>query len=471
MPELAAAPGPAQTRRLDAGTEIGRHAHALFPGGVLVEEDVSRHGEAVERTRTHLADGSVPAIFEAAFTHAGVRIRVDVLERLAGDAWGLREVKSAARVKDEHLHDVAVQRFALESSGLRVPSVEVIHVDTTYVRGDGQIDWRRYFHRQDVTAAVEPLRADIPRQVQSLHTVLALGEAPAIEPARHCFTPRECEFWAHCTREKPADWVFHLPRRPDRFEALRAAGIERITDIPDDFPLSGKQALVRAVLREGREFVSADLGVALAAAGPPACYLDFETINPAIPLYPGTRPYQRIPFQWSLHHVEAAGVLEHREFLASGRIDPRREFAATLLDALGGGSEPILVYSRFEAGVLDELAGVVPEHAAALAGLRARLVDLLPVVRRHVYHPAFGSSFSLKAVAPALVPGFGYGDLESVAGGDEAGTAFLAVAQGAVSEAEEERVRSALLAYCERDTLALVELHRALGERAGAAPG
>jgi predicted RecB family nuclease len=470
MPELAVVSEGAQTRRLDVGTEIGRRAHALFPGGVLVDEDASQHREAVERTRTLLADASVPAIFEGAFTHAGVRIRVDVLERLADGAWGLREVKSAASVKEEHLHDVAVQHFVLEGAGLRVPSVEVIHVNSDYVRGDGGIDWQQFFHRADVTEAVEPLRADVPGRVQFLHAVLALDDAPAIEPSRHCFAPRECEFWTHCTREKPVDWIFHLPGRPDRFEALRAAGIERISDIPDDFPLSGAQARVRAVLREGGVFVSSDLGAALAAAGPPACYLDFETMNPAIPPYPGTRPYQRIPFQWSLHRLDEAGVLEHREFLARGRVDPRREFAATLLDALGGRPEPVLVYSHFEADVLGEVARAVPEHAGALAGLRARLVDLLPVVRRHVYHRDFGGSFSLKAVAPALVPGFGYEDLEGVAGGDEAAQAFTGLAQdlaqGAVSEAEEAHVRSALLAYCRRDTLALVELHRALGTRA-----
>jgi predicted RecB family nuclease len=471
-PELAAARGPAQMWRLEAGHEIGHRAHALFPGGVLVDEDPSRHREAVERTRTLLADANVPAIFQAAFTHAGVRIRVDILERLADGAWGLREVKSAGSVKEPHLHDVAVQRFVLEGSGLRVPSVEVIHVNAGYVRGAGEIDWLRFFHRHDVTAAIEPLRADIPARVQFLHAVLALAETPAIEPSPHC--PSGCEFWSHCTRDKPADWIFYLRSHPKRFAEFQAAGIERIVDIPDDFRLSGKQARVRDVLRAGREFVSADLGAGLAAAGPPACYLDFETMGPAVPLYPGTRPYQSVPFQWSLHRLDGAAVLTHREFLADGLVDPRRELVATLLEALDAGAEPILVYSNFEAGVLDELALAVPERAGALARLRARLVDLLPIVRRHVYHPAFGGSFSLKIVAPALVPNFGYGDLESVAGGDEASHAFIdlaqRLAQGDVSEADEVRVRSALLTYCERDTLALVELHRALRERAGAAP-
>jgi predicted RecB family nuclease len=128
----------------------------------------------------------------------------------------------------------------------------------------------------------------------------------------------------------------------------------------------------------------------------------------------------------------------------------------------------VVVYSSFEAGVLSELASALPDLASGLDALRARLVDLLPVMRQHVYHPAFGGSFSLKAVAPALVEGFGYGDLEQIAGGGEASAAFLRLASGAVADPEEEaRLRSALRAYCKRDTLALVELHRVLRARTG----
>jgi len=154
--------------------------------------------------------------------------------------------------------------------------------------------------------------------------------------------------------------------------------------------------------------------------------------------------------------------------LADGRDDPRREFAGRLLEALGGGGEPVVVYSSFEAEVLGELASALPDLAVGLEALRARLVDLLLVMRQHVYHPAFGGSFSLKAVAPALVEGFGYGDLGQIAGGGQASAAFLRLASGAVADPEEEtRVRAALRVYCERDTLALVELHRVLLARTG----
>ena len=205
------------------------------------------------------------------------------------------------------------------------------------------------------------------------------------------------------------------------------------------------------------------LGDALAPFGPPADYLDFESMNPAIPLYAGTRAYQRMPFQWSLHRVAADGALGHWAFLADGSTDPRRAFAASLLEELHGGTTPIVVYSPFESQVLGELADALPDLAEALAAVRARLRDLLAVVRRHVYHRDFAYSFSLKTVAPALVPEFGYRDLEGVADGAEASAAFARVAAGACTSDEEARLRRHLLAYCERDTLALVELHKALG--------
>jgi hypothetical protein len=166
--------------------------------------------------------------------------------------------------------------------------------------------------------------------------------------------------------------------------------------------------------------------------------------------------------------LDPTDALRHLEWLADGRADPRREFAERLLEALARGNEPVVVYSGFEGRVLSQLSSMMPDLAPALDALRRRLVDLLPVVRRYVYHPAFCGSFSLKSIAPALVDGFGYHDLEGkIAGGSEASLAFLHLASGAVKDVEEDaRLRHALRAYCERDTLALVEVHRALRARA-----
>jgi Domain of unknown function(DUF2779) len=178
--------------------------------------------------------------------------------------------------------------------------------------------------------------------------------------------------------------------------------------------------------------------------------------SPPIPLYQCTRPYQTVPFQWSLHATDGEGVLHHREFLAEGGGDPRRRFAETLIEALAAFDGPILVYSAYEKSRLKQLAGEFPDLSESLNALIARLVDLLPIVRGAVYFPEFRFSNSIKSVAPALCPGFGYDDLEGVADGGAASAAFLQLASGSLTVPDEiDHLRAALLAHCQRDTLAM----------------
>jgi hypothetical protein len=212
------------------------------------------------------------------------------------------------------------------------------------------------------------------------------------------------------------------------------------------------------------------LAGALREAGPPAHYLDFESIGPAIPFYPGTRPYQAIPCQWSLHSDDGSTGLSHRELLAGGAVDPRREFAESLIAALAGDDAPVLVYSSFESRLIGELEDLFPDLCPALRRIRMRLFDLLPVVRAHLYHPDFDFSFSIKSVVPALAPGFGWDDLGMVAHGTAASAALASLAAGRVPPEEQEALRAALLAYCARDTLALARLHEALRGLSRGAP-
>lgn len=213
--------------------------------------------------------------------------------------------------------------------------------------------------------------------------------------------------------------------------------------------------------------MATELGRLLDAFGPPASYLDFEAMMPPIPLYERARPYQTIPFQWSLHTIDGDSVLNHTEFLADGVNDPRRQFAETLIDALACSDDPIIVYSAYEQTRLKELAADFPDLSTALNTVISRLADLLPIVRNAVYFPEFGFSNSIKSVAPTLCPGFSYDDLDGVADGGAASAAFLQLASGRITDpAEALQLRAALLAYCKRDTLALLEVHRALARLA-----
>lgn len=447
----------------EIGSEIGTSAHCLFPGGVLVSEPPWEHEAAVARTAALMAYPSTPAIFEAAFEHGGVRVRVDVLERLARGWWGLREVKSSGSVKDHHHVDVAIQLHVAACSGVRISSVQVLHVNKDYVLDGKEVSWTEFFSRAELKEEAVDLLGELPRSICQQLSMLKRKQAPVIEPGAHCQSPYACDHWDHCTAEKPADWIFHLPRlRAEKRDELAAGGVHRISEIPEEFPLSPRQAVIRGVARSGRTFVAPDVSDRLSRFGPPAFYLDFEAFMPAVPLYQGTRPYQVLPFQWSLHRAGARGKATHAEFLADGRSDPRRAFAESLVRALDEDALPIVVYSSYERTQLNELAARFPDLRYAFERIIGRLADLLPIVSGCVYHPDFGFSDSVKSVAPALCPDVTYDDLNDIADGSAASTAFWLVATGRVAPAEAKRLRIALKAYCKRDTWALMRLHQAL---------
>jgi len=448
------------------GEQAGRLARNLFPDGVLVEAGPREHIDAILQTKKLMADPAVTAIFEAAFEHAGVKVRVDILERLDSDGWGLREVKAASRLKGVYIEDAAIQCWVVEGGGTRLDSVELIHVNPGFERRNGEIAWDEFFSRIDIADEVDAFSKSLPPLVESFLGVVAADEPPEVEPSLHCRTRHLCEYWEHCTRDKPESWILRMPRLTRKqFENLSDAGIDRVEDIPEDFSLHRSQRHMCEAVRSGRSFVANGLEEMLFGTGPPASYLDFETANPAVPMYPGTHPFQNIPFQWSLHHDSGDGPLVHREFLAGARGDPRREFCETLLAAVRDREDPILVYSPFESRVLEILASSFTDLADEIRAVRARLVDLLPIVRDCVYHVDFCGSFSIKSVAPALAPGFGYGDLDGVAEGGVAAAAFHEIASGDASPERVARLREQLLAYCARDTLALVQVHRALHDR------
>jgi hypothetical protein len=449
----------------ELGLELGRSAWGLFPGGVLVHE---RDFEAARaRSRELLAGGGAEPLFEAAFEHQGVAIRTDVIESLPGRRLGLREVKAGTSVRDEYLDDAVLQLYVLRGAGYEVGSVELVLVNPSYARPPGPVDWSAFFARHDVSEDAEFLLSDVASRLAEQEEVLAGGE-PAIEPSPHCRVPGLCEFWDSCTRGLPRDRIDRLPGlKLPHFHALRELGVGRIQEVPHDFTLNPRQRRAIVAQRQQGSVVEPTLRDALAPAGPPSAYLDFETVSPPLPLFVGMKPYQPVAYQWSLHQQDATGHTTHAAFLATRPGDPRRDFARELVAALADSSAPILVYSGYEERILRELAEALPDLEAGILRVVDHLFDLLPVIRDHIYHPAFAGSFSMKAVAPALVPDFSYSDLEGIQEGGAAASAIAELITGQATPARAARLRASLLAYCQRDTEALLSLHHRLRELAG----
>ncbi len=342
-----------------------------------------------------------------------------------------RSKQPCSRLKDHYIDDIALQALVLRGAGLDVRSIELLHVNTGYVRGGNGIAWPEFFARLDVGAAVSAALVDLPGRLPAMQEYLNANTLPEAEPGSQCRKPYACEFWERCTSDKPSDWISCMtPLSQAQAESLKALGIEAISAIPPDFPLNARQTVIRDSIATGRPFVAPDLSRLLRSYGPPACYLDFEAMMPPIPLYEDTRPYQTIPFQWSLHAFGADGTLHHQEFLADGKSDPRRAFAATLIAALAGDDVPIIVYSPYEQTRLKELAATFPDLHDPITAIIDRLRDLLPIVRGAVYFPAAKFSNSIKSVGPALCPGFTYDDLEAIGDGMAASAAFHRLASG-----------------------------------------
>jgi predicted RecB family nuclease len=179
-------------------------------------------------------------------------------------------------------------------------------------------------------------------------------------------------------------------------------------------------------------------------------------------MYVGTRPYERIPFQWSLHYSDrdGSGSLAHSEFLANGDTDPRREFSETLLRVSEQVPGAVMAWSRFEEKVIRDTADLFPDLAERLIALLHRVVDLLPIVQNNVTHPGFHGSYSMKAVAPAVAPDVTYDDLDIAEGGGASAAFYRIVADPMLSPEAHDRLRQSLLEYCERDTLALARVHQ-----------
>ena len=466
----------ARTQALfDTGNRVGELARQRFPGGVLVEEDHFHHQAAVTATGNLLNNPQPPPLYEAAFNFEGIRIRADILNPIGNGAFDLMEVKSTTRYDaDRHLADVAIQLYVLEQSGIPVNRAYLMHLNRDYVYPGGDYDLEQLFSLTDVTEAARQFVSDsVPTDLARMWAALQQDAPPDIAIGAHCKKPYQCSFYGHCHQDAPENSLenpiielYGVSENSRVFKELTAAGIQEIGRIPPGFPgISSMNKRIRESVVTGQTFVGPQLAADLSALDFPVSFLDFETFMPALPLYVGTRPYQTITFQWSLHIQEADGRLSHREFLNDDAAEPRERAITSLLEAVPPAGS-IVVYSGYEERMLKELAAAFPRYAQPLAALSDRLYDLCQLVRDNYYHPDFHGSFSLKSVFPALVPGDDYSNLE-IQEGSAASSSYWRLIAADPPEPERAQIRQDLLEYCKKDTEATVKVLAALRALAG----
>jgi len=467
QPEGLAAPDAASVARMAAGHKIGILARDLFPGGVEARPSHPYDpAAAAQRTRALIA-GDAPAIFEATLHSGnGLRAAVDILAR-GRRGWRLIEVKSSTSVKDDHLPDVAFQLHVARLAGVEIEAVEILHLNSDYARR-GPLDVSTLFTTSPVTAEAEALQPAVAVAAVELQRQLDAGRRPETPIGPHCLRPRDCDCMDICWTGVPVESVLDIAHLTwEKKFHLYDHGIRLIEDVPADYELpKGSRRHVDAH-QAGRSIIdSAGLRGFLKGLTFPVFLLDFETVAPAIPLWDGTRPYQQIPFQYSLHVLPGAdSVADHSGFLAEPGPDPRPALLASLLPATADAGSILAYHMPFELGVMQQLAEAFPDLRAEIEQRLTSMDDLIRPFRAwQFWLPEMGGSFSIKSVAPAIAPELTYEGLE-VADGMTASLTFERLITG-MESAEVARLQAALETYCERDTLAMVRVLQAIGRAA-----
>jgi len=438
---------------MDRGTRVGELARSYVPGGVLIDLPYNAYPERFART-DELLHGGAPAVYEASFNADGVYTAVDILKR-EERGFRLIEVKSTTSVKEQHIPDVAVQTHVLRQNGLEIIGAEVMHLN----RECAHPDLSNLFVRSDVSDAVHAAERNVPAWIAEQLNVLQ-SSLPDVTTGPHCTTPYVCPFMARCWPSLPPHHVSTLYRlRQQRALELDEQGYRIIDDLPDDVPLGAIADRQRRAIREGRIIVEPTLARSLDVFVPPIAFIDFETVCLAVPVWNGCRPYDNVPVQFSCHVQDTDGSVAHHEWLTEGPEDPRPQLAAALIHACASARTVVAYNTVFERKRIEEIAAAFPAFAPQLLSIAARLLDLLPIVRNHVYHPQFDGGFSLKKVLPALVPELSYDGLPIADGGTASIELERLMFSGDGLDAEAtKQLRSDLLRYCHQDTWGLVKL-------------
>jgi len=445
----------------DQGHEVGALAKKLYKDAIEIDWDRDAN-KVTEKSAEALKTGKT--LFEAGFASDGTYSIADILDPVKGKkgTYDLIEVKMGTSVKDHYYDDVAFQKYNYEKFGIKIRNCYLKHVDKTYVYEGGEIDPKKFFLPDiDINEEVKSRLPEVKKNVKKFHDIIAKKTPPSVKLNLNCEGEHECELLDLCMKNVPKGSVLtlHGMKRERKFNYFYEQGKKLILDLPK-YELNEKHGIMYEALRTNKE--QADIeGIKdfLGGLEYPIYYLDFETLmNIAVPKFKGTRPYQQIPFQFSLHIQEKeGGPVAHYMYLAEGKEDPRPEFTAKL-DELLGKSGTILTYNeRFEKGIIQELAEAYPKFEARAKGILSRIKDLLVPFRGFLYyHPGQEGSASIKAVYPAMI-GKSYKGLEISEGG-AAGAEYIKAMFGGAGEKEKERVRKALVEYCTQDTMAMVEI-------------
>ena len=445
---------------MDQGKIVGELAHTLFTGGIILKRE---HDPAKQAAKSLEALKLRKPLFEAGFVYKHAYALADILNPVGKDAWDLIEVKSASSVKDEYYYDMAFQKYTYEGAGLKIRKCYLMYINNQYVR-KGQIEPKKLFATKDITKQCDELMPEVEQGIFEMLEIIKNNE-PKIKVGPHCSSPRPCPLEDICWDFLPKEGnIFCLYYGTKKAYQLMERGILRISEIKKDINLSYRQNIQVVSHKSGKPHINKDeIGRFLNELKYPLYFLDFETINPAVPVYNNLRPFESIPFQYSLFIVkDRSATPKHYSYIAPGDKDSRPEILKQLKSFLGNSGSIIAYNAVFEITTLRHASETYIKYQDWVSDIEERFVDLLNPFRSFsYYHPAQGGSASLKDVLPAITK-LNYNNLDIAEGGMASSEYYRVTFNKDIDIKERQRVYSALEKYCDLDTRGMIEILKSL---------
>lgn len=460
---------PKERARLQAREKLKEVARKLYDPSH--EGEVITIGEdgikpAMARSK-ELLDSAAP-IFDGVFAGEGVEDSADVLLptiKVGNRAWRLVHVRTSTIVREHHYVDMAVQAYVVRHAGVSIVGVSLAHVDSNWVY-PGHNNYKGLLVESDLTAKAYSMDEEIKGWVQEAQKILNVKTPPPRNTGRHCSEPHVCGFLKHCqSQEQQSEFpVAWLPRpqpgpQGNAFMAhINTPGNTDMRQVPNAV-LNDRQRRVKDHTLSGAVyFDSKNAAADLAPYSLPAGFLAFESIQFAIPTWPNTRPFQPIPFQFSLHWVGRGAEPEHTSFIDLSGNDPSLAFAEALIEACGTTGTLFAYNAGSEKSRIRELADRFPRLRNALLGISERIVDLLKVAEMRYYHPGQEGSWSLKKILPTIAPEMIYDRLKGIKDGASAMRAYFDATNPSVPLKRQKEIEEELVNYVRLDTLAMIKL-------------
>lgn len=449
----------------DAGNMFEAYAEKLFPDGLrLGFDNYEEYLTLPQATAKAIADGN-KTLFQARFEADNITCICDVVQFVDDKTLDLFEIKSSTKAKPEHELDLAFQMTVLERAGYSVRKISVVHVNNQYIRS-GAIDPKELTGSTDVTEAVRRLEDFTNQKIAEAVEMLESGNHPDFSPtlAEKSAFGEWLEIYKHLNSFE-AGSIYDLCQLDSKtLSNLNNAGIEFIKDIPENFILKPKQALQVEATRLERPIIHTDkIKEFFDSFVFPLYFFDYETLASLVPYFDGLRPYQQLPFQYSLHVLESPNSeLKHYEYLHRENSNPALSLSETLKSHIGDQGSVITWNMGFEKSCNTLLGSLLPEFTSFYESLNERIVDLMIPFSNGMYiDKDFCGSASIKNVLPVLVPELSYKALGIQEGASAQRLWMEAVLDGKRDE-QKQQILDDLVEYCKLDTLAMVEIYKKL---------